>query len=51
MTTIEDLVLKHRDIYMNYRELADKCIIDISQIGMIYFLSFLYSSSINNDFK
>lgn len=33
MTSIEDLVLKHRDIYMNYRELSDRCFIDLMQIG------------------
>lgn len=35
MTQIEDLVLKHRDIYMNYRELADRWFIDIMEIGKI----------------
>ena len=34
MTSIEDLVLKHRDIYMNYKELSDRWFIDISQLGM-----------------
>jgi hypothetical protein len=41
MTQIEDLVLKHRDLYMNYRDLADRCFIDINQIGESTFV--LYS--------
>ena len=42
MSSIEDLVLKHRDIYMNYRDLSDKCFIDVSQIGKLVISNIIF---------
>ena len=35
---IDQLILRHRDAYMNYKELANRCTVDIKLAGKVLML-------------